>query len=304
VGNTFSQVRVESDGSLYVNSYKHEWGRANWTKVHYKNACAYHLYNTYYNRDVFYVRGDGLVWTLRGFLVSSDSIYKTEVQTILNPLSKLRMLRGVKYHRKFTDKEIPVENNDQKGNKTEAADNASNVPFEYGLIAQEVEKVLPEAVVTLHDSTKAISYNSLIPVLIEAVKEQQSQIEQLQQELVFQEKKLNNIMDCCSKVSFLHNDAQIEGSEITESSRNILYQNNPNPFKEITRIKYTLANSAKQASINVYDMSGTLLKSFELNELGNGSVEIEGGQFKSGMYIYVLIVDGIQVDNKEMILTK
>ena len=43
-----------------------------------------------------------------------------------------------------------------------------------GLIAQEVEKVLPEVVVHGPDGYKAVDYQKLVPVLIEAVKEQQS----------------------------------------------------------------------------------------------------------------------------------
>jgi hypothetical protein len=53
----------------------------------------------------------------------------------------------------------------------------------YGVIAQEVEKVLPEVVNTGSDGTKAVAYTELIPVLIEAVKEQQKLIEKQQAEL-------------------------------------------------------------------------------------------------------------------------
>ena len=48
-----------------------------------------------------------------------------------------------------------------------------------GLIAQEVEKILPELVETSDDGTKSVSYGNIIGVLIEAIKEQQKQIDEL-----------------------------------------------------------------------------------------------------------------------------
>jgi hypothetical protein len=48
-----------------------------------------------------------------------------------------------------------------------------------GLIAQDVEKVLPELVETSGDGTKSVSYGNIIGVLIEAIKEQQKLIDQL-----------------------------------------------------------------------------------------------------------------------------
>ncbi len=53
----------------------------------------------------------------------------------------------------------------------------------YGVIAQEMEKVLPEAVSTSPDGEKSVAYTEIIPVLIEAIKEQQKEIEQLKKAL-------------------------------------------------------------------------------------------------------------------------
>ena len=47
------------------------------------------------------------------------------------------------------------------------------------MIAQEIETVLPEVVKTAPDGSKAVAYTEIIPVLIEAIKEQQKEIEQL-----------------------------------------------------------------------------------------------------------------------------
>ena len=48
-----------------------------------------------------------------------------------------------------------------------------------GVIAQELETVLPEAVETGEDGYKSVDYNNITPLLIEAMKEQQEQIETL-----------------------------------------------------------------------------------------------------------------------------
>ena len=52
-----------------------------------------------------------------------------------------------------------------------------------GLIAQEVEEVIPELVETGADGTKTLSYGNIIGVLIEAIKEQQIRIEELENKL-------------------------------------------------------------------------------------------------------------------------
>lgn len=134
----FAQVKVENDGSLYVNSYQANWGRANWTKVHYQNSCSYHLWNTYYNGDVFYVRGDGYVWTRQGFLTASDSIFKTNIDDIYGALSKVKNLRGVTYNRKYITESLISNYNNQLGNDTIIQETMLE-PAEYGLIAQEVK---------------------------------------------------------------------------------------------------------------------------------------------------------------------
>jgi trimeric autotransporter adhesin len=94
------------------------------------------------------------------FYYTSDERLKHDIQTIPNALSSVTQLRGVSF----------------KWN----SDNRSDV----GLIAQEVEKVFPEAVHT--DPTtgiKSVEYANLVGPLVEAVKEQQQEIQTLQQQV-------------------------------------------------------------------------------------------------------------------------
>ena len=48
-----------------------------------------------------------------------------------------------------------------------------------GVIAQEIEEVLPEIVVTRENGYKAVRYEKIVPLLIETIKEQQKQINKL-----------------------------------------------------------------------------------------------------------------------------
>ena len=52
-----------------------------------------------------------------------------------------------------------------------------------GLIAQEVEEVIPELVETNENGIKSVSYSNMIGVLIQAIKEHQIQIEELKIEM-------------------------------------------------------------------------------------------------------------------------
>ena len=52
-----------------------------------------------------------------------------------------------------------------------------------GVIAQDVEKVLPEVVTEREDGYLAVKYEKIIPLLIEAIKDQQKEIEELKSKL-------------------------------------------------------------------------------------------------------------------------
>ena len=59
----------------------------------------------------------------------------------------------------------------------------SNKGHDIGVIAQEIEEVLPEVVVTRENGYKAVRYEKIVPLLIETTKEQQKQINNLNDRL-------------------------------------------------------------------------------------------------------------------------
>jgi hypothetical protein len=96
---------------------------------------------------------------------TSDARWKKNIELIDNPLDKIKEISGVKF--------TWIEDTHYHGNTGK----------DYGVIAQEIEKILPEAVQTRDTGMKAVRYEKLIPLLIEVVKEQQKQIDELKNKL-------------------------------------------------------------------------------------------------------------------------
>ena len=88
----------------------------------------------------------------------SDINLKENIEVIPNALEKVSELRGVTYDRK-----------DLEGS-----------PRQSGVIAQEVEAVLPEVVQTNDEGIKSVAYGNLVGLLIESIKELQDRVEELE----------------------------------------------------------------------------------------------------------------------------
>lgn len=108
------------------------------------------------------VNGDIIANSIAG---SSDIRFKTNIRSVENALEKVKALRGVYFN--WNQKAFP---NKDFSDKTEL-----------GFIAQEVEKVLPEVVIKdkTPDEYRSVKYDKVVALLVEAIKEQQSQIDSL-----------------------------------------------------------------------------------------------------------------------------
>jgi hypothetical protein len=95
-----------------------------------------------------------------GIAETSDKRFKKDIHGLTGALENLVKLNGVSYNWKV--EEFPERN---------FADRT-----EIGVIAQELEKVYPELVSTDKNGYKSVQYSHLVPVLIEAIKEQQTTI--------------------------------------------------------------------------------------------------------------------------------
>lgn len=108
------------------------------------------------------------------FYTPSDRRLKTNIETLGNVLQKIDQLRGVKFEYKDQHKY------------------ASGAKI--GVIAQELQKVYPAMVTTGKDGFLKVDYTQLTGMLIQAVKEQQKQIEELQTRMDNQQEQINSIL--------------------------------------------------------------------------------------------------------------
>ncbi|KFF28711.1 hypothetical protein IQ37_10070 [Chryseobacterium piperi] len=87
------------------------------------------------------------------------------------------------------------------------------------------------------------------------------------------------------------------GSDLPE-----LFQNVPNPTKNETSIRYYVPQSVRTASIEIYSISGQMIRSFPLREKGNGGIRLSNGDLQSGTYVYKMTTDGKVTEAKKMII--
>lgn len=186
----------------------------------------------------------------------------------------------------------------------------------YGLIAQDVEKILPGLVRETKFETKlanpnadpkssetidfkALNYTEFIPIIIKGMQEQQQTIKLLEDqnnELQQQIKDLKEMV-IANRINSSATDQNVD------KNNGYLLQNSPNPFTQNTVIHSYVPASVKQAQLAIYNLNGKLIKSFTLHNGMNDTV-INAGSLPSANYLYSLLADDKKVDTKSMVITK
>ncbi len=109
------------------------------------------------------------------WITPSDGRLKKDVVEISDALAAVKQLRGVRYHWRTVDERTVGRTLDLPADQAQI-----------GFIAQEVEKVVPEAVIVPaqgSDGVYGLKMEKLIPLLVEAVKEEQAQIADQQHQI-------------------------------------------------------------------------------------------------------------------------
>ncbi len=184
----------------------------------------------------------------------------------------------------------------------------------YGLLAQDVEEVLPNLVHTSKHTVlkaekiesqhrranektavksspetvdlKAVNYTELIPIMIKGMQEQQAENDDLRARVATLEALVKGLANSREK----------------NIGAGTLSQNSPNPAKGITRITYTLPAGARHAQMILTDSGGKTLKAISLN--ASGVADINTTSLSSGVYNYTLLIDGKLAETKKLTVVR
>ena len=248
---------------------------------------------------------NGNVYSTGGYY-PSDRRLKRNIEAVSNAMSIINKLQPKHYE--F---------------KNDAQYAALNLPkgTHYGLIAQDLEQVLPNlvrehkanlspisplmlksadgkdanlnqqavAVKTESMDVKAVNYEELIPIMIAAMQEQNAKIEALTQQV--------NALTA-SKQSGISNV-----SSAIKLSNSYLGQSTPNPAAGTTSIQYNNLPAGARAQLFIADANGKMIKQVQLGS-NNGTVNLDLSSLSAGNYTYSLLIDGRLVESKNMQVTR
>ena len=160
-----------------------------------------------------------------------------------------------------------------------------------GFVAQEVEEAAKKLdfVFSGVDAPKnesdlySLRYSEFVVPLVKAV-----------QELV---QKNNELEDRVAELEKLLSDKRIP-------VKGYIAQNSPNPFSSTTVIRYSLPEGISSAKVDLTNVKGQLVRTFNLPNDGTGQLQISKGTLAAGNYYYTLWIDGEKTNTRKMIIVK
>ena len=169
-GGNFPGITLEGSGNTYFNLLSPNnnetavlFGKASDAAaggIVYNNTANLNSLDFRTNGNItrMLIYSNGNAWLQGTLTQNSDVRLKKDIIPLQNSLQKIIQLNGYTYHW-----------------KNETLDNN----LQTGVLAQEVQKLFPELVAENKDGILAVNYSGLIPVMIESIKEQQQQIDEL-----------------------------------------------------------------------------------------------------------------------------
>lgn len=210
-----------------------------------------------------------------GFQMTSDRRLKTDIKRLESASQLLSQISGYRYaYDRSQDEMLPA-------------------GYRMGLMAQEVQAIMPEAIDTAANGRLSVDYTMLIPVLVEANRELRTSLDSLKAEIASIKAAMHQN---------IANPQPLEAATPIAKDGLELAQNLPNPTRGITSIRYTLPQGVQVAQLTVFDLSGRRVLQTELKGTGtqNFTLNLTGQQ--TGVYIYTLSASGYMPVSKSLIL--
>lgn len=197
----------------------------------------------------------------------------------------------------------------------------------YGLIAQDLQEVLPNLVAEVSQELKSpakqaavinpkadgtpeplaaetketkettetiqiktVNYIELIPIMVKAMQEQQATIDKQNDKI----EALTQLVNQLSQNSHSQADVKLSGASLGQSA--------PNPNSTNARISYRIPNNSSSAVLVINNDAGQKVKQMQLDK--SGLVNIDTSSLGNGTYFYTLLVNGTPVDTKKMVVNR
>ena len=196
----------------------------------------------------------------------------------------------------------------------------------YGVIAQEVQQVLPQlvknflqpaeydssgAIISQQKDILAVNYTEFIPLLIAGYKSQAKEIYTLTSQLTTLQSRLDSLVmavaSCCNAPLLNQNNSSNQQTIELDNTPAIILGNDPNPFAENTTISWNIPQQDTKtinAMLVFYNQNGSILKSVKIHQAGAGSLLVYGSNLSSGQYSYSLVVNNKTIKTKQMVKVK
>lgn len=200
----------------------------------------------------------------RNVSIASDEKFKENIKTYSDGLASIMQLRPVTYNWKKSMFKYDSNALEAKGLTADKDENK-----QYGFIAQELEKIMPDIVETDENGNKLVNYIALIPVLVQSVQEMQATIES--QALRIEE---------------------LSSSKFGKQSKNtnIITSCLPNPTNGSFTAFFQFSEEVTNAYLTISSLSGSLIGSYNLSP-SDIEIALNISSAPSGVYVLSLFVN-------------
>jgi len=186
IGGTPSGSLIETvDGGHFVIGLRDDAAQDSFVVV---SGQGNYYYDSTYDKVAIRVSGSGDTYVGGTFTAANNSTINGSLTVNGSITSTGNITAFYSSDERLKDNITPITNALQKVNEIGGYEfdwnnDSEETGHDVGVIAQEIEKVLPEIVVTRDNGYKAVRYEKIVALLIEAVKEQQLQINELKSKL-------------------------------------------------------------------------------------------------------------------------
>jgi len=215
---------------------------------------------------------------------NSDRRYKTGIRTFEGALSKVLAMRGTRYE--FAADQVPADYTAGK---------------QVGFIAQEMKEVMPELVKEDAEGMMSVNYIGVIPVLVEALKEQHEVIEEKETRIAALEAQNTELKDRLARIEAALGIAA-DRQQPTQKAASVTATVSPNPTSGMVTIQLNNTTSAKSVIVKIMDSTGREVAS--RSAAGESSLLMDLSQFPAGVYVAQVMADGKMVSANKLQLVK